>query len=175
MKARNIENIYSICLFMMVYAFLVLCGVESAYAEEQNKTMQGNSPDVLEIISEIELAGRKIDREINNLPSMIDQEHAKMLSALDKWANTELAKTLVQSYEKVELELNATSLPENEGTFSVWWKTTGLSGKDAVEKMAKDFVNSFEKMASCFHRRSFRSPRIRSVEEHLHRCPCCSL
>ncbi len=143
MKARNIGNIYSVCLFMMVYAFLVLCGVESVYAEEQNKTMQGNSPDVLEIISEIELAGRKIDREINNLPSMIDQEHAKMLSALDKWANTELAKTLVESYEKVESELNATSLPENEGTFSFWWKTTGLSGKDAVEKMAKDFVNSF--------------------------------
>lgn len=110
-------------------------------AAEQTAAEQAALSETAAVLSEIESAAKAAEEEIAQRPSQIDQEQEVVVTALDEWAKEELAKIVAESYGRAESALNATSLPDDEGSFAAWWENkAAVSGNEAIEELASGFV-----------------------------------
>lgn len=110
------------------------------------------------LLLEIEVAAKTAEAEIEKLPSIVDDERSKIKNALDRWANTRLTKIVEENYSHVEKALKETRLPQEEGTFSVWWKQTkaGAGSNEDLTKLVELFFANLQ-------------PRLSSVSEGFQR------
>lgn len=111
-----------------------------------------------EMLLEIEVAAKTAEAEIEKLPSIVDDERSRIKNALDQWANTRLTEIVEENYADVEKALAETRLPQEEGTFSVWWKQTkaGAGSHDDLKKLVELFFANLQ-------------PRLSSVSEEFQR------
>lgn len=108
------------------------------------------------LLLEIEVAAKTAEEEIAKLPSLVDDERSKIKNALDQWASSLLPKIVEKNYIEVERALEGTSLPQEEGAFSVWWKQTkaGAGSQEDLKKLVELFFDNLR-------------PRLSTVSEGL--------
>ncbi len=160
MRAKGIRG-WSRAFLLLVCALFILGLGGHFYAEGQNAAEQTTAEqtaaeqtaaeqtaaertarsETAAVLSEIESATKAAEEEIAQLPSQIDQEHEVVVTALDEWAKEELAKIAAEACAKAESALSATSLPDDDGVFAVWWENRAEApGNETIEELAIGFV-----------------------------------
>ena len=118
------------------------------------------------MLLEIEVAAKTAGSEIEKLPSLVEDERSRIKNALDKWASSELPKIVEANYLEVERALAASSLPKEEGAFSVWWKQTkaGAGSRDDLKNLVELFFKDLQPRLSSASE-SFQMAILESLEE----------
>lgn len=118
------------------------------------------------MLLEIEVAAKTAGAEIEKLPSLVDDERSRIKNSLDKWASQQLPKILETNYLEVEKALAESSLPKEEGAFSVWWKQTkaGAGSREDLKLLVELFFKDLQPRLSAAGE-SFQKAIIASLEE----------
>lgn len=150
-----------ILLIVTLVAFFAAGGraFSAASKEERDRLFD-------KMLLEIEVAAKTAGSEIEKLPSLVEDERSRIKNALDKWASSELPKIVEANYLEVERALAASSLPKEEGAFSVWWKQTkaGAGSRDDLKNLVELFFKDLQPRLSSASE-SFQIAILESLEE----------
>ncbi len=144
----------------MTYAFCLLLSLFSlasgGFAAALDVQKEKSSKALSRMLLDIEVAARTAEAEVAKLPSIVDDECSRIKNSLDRWANTRLRVIVEANYADIRKALEETSLPQEEGAFSVWWKQTkaGVGSNGDLEDLMKTYF-------------SLLQPRLSSVSEGL--------
>jgi len=137
--------------FLLIFCLLPASSFAALSQEETDRLFA-------QMLLEIEVAAKTAEVEIEKLPSLVDDERSRIKNALDQWANTSLTRIVEKNYREVEQALLETNLPQEEGTFTVWWKQTkaGAGSNEDLKKLVELFFADLQ-------------PRLSSVSEKFQR------
>ena len=147
------RTMYVCCLLLSIF-FLASGGFAAATDAPKEKSSKALS----QMLLDIEVAAKTAEAEVARLPSVVDDECSRIRNALDRWATTRLRVIVEANYADVRKALAETSLPQEEGAFSVWWKQTkaGVGSDGDLENLMKTYF-------------SLLQPRLSSVSEGFQR------
>lgn len=150
-------------LFLIVSLVVLIATAGSAFPA-QSKEERDRLFD--KMLLEIEVAAKTAGSEIEKLPSLVEDERSRIKNALDRWANSELPKIVEANYLEVEKALAESSLPKEEGAFSVWWKQTkaGAGSRDDLKNLVELFFKDLQPRLSSASE-SFQKAILESLEE----------
>ncbi len=147
------RTMYVCCLLLSIF-FLASGGFAAATDAPKEKSSKALS----QMLLDIEVAAKTAEAEVARLPSVVDDECSRIKNALDRWATTRLRAIVEANYADIRKALAETSLPQEEGAFSVWWKQTkaGVGSNEDLENLMKTYF-------------SLLQPRLSSVSEGFQR------
>ncbi len=150
------RTMYACCLLLLILS--LASGGFAAAPAAPDAPKEKSSKALSQMLLDIEVAAKTAEAEVARLPSVVDDECSRIRNALDRWANTRLRVIVEANYADVRKALAETSLPQEEGAFSVWWKQTkaGVGSDGDLENLVKTYF-------------SLLQPRLSSVSEGFQR------
>ncbi len=109
----------------------------------QDASKEDASKALSRMLLDMEVAAKTAEAEIAKLPSIVDDECARIRNSLDRWANSQLRAIVAGNHAAVGRLLDATHLPQEEGAFSVWWKQTkaGVGSDGDLDALLKTYFS----------------------------------
>lgn len=117
------------------------------------------------MLYEVEVAGKSAEREIDRLPSLINEERQRIAGEMDLWAESELKALVEDHHRKVWQALEDTHLPDDLSTMAVWWEQlkAGVAAKEDLEKTVKVFLDRADRRVAQVSE-PFQANMLRSLE-----------